>query len=308
MPSANNQQLDSSPQTHRYKPDSRYLSESKTLQIQLKLEEICAQYVNLFQWHETPVENLFGTRAFCIGCPSIEFFSWNAMLLYFRPLKHEEASNNCGRLQKRVFLCLNSQYARNEIEIRHIEIVLNCLWRHWEKVQDWVRKAFDVSDCTLLKFRMERMIILWPLTYTSAMYRYGAIEFFHDLTLWKLKNMTERQANCCLSDFIKLKPFRFVCLTLGFREFTCPTSAPVASHNAEIALIEEILCAKNALAVSLDNSALHKFAVRICSSGTHCWYTLFKTCTALCPLSVSFPPIKTCRSLIIRRLSVFLYI
>ena len=76
---------------------------------------------------------------------------------------------------------------------------------------------------------------------------------------------------------------------------TCWTSAPVASHSAEIELIEEIRCARNALAVSLDSSADHRLAHKMRSSGIQCSYTLFRTFTALLPLSVSFPPMRTCR-------------
>ena len=75
---------------------------------------------------------------------------------------------------------------------------------------------------------------------------------------------------------------------------TCWTSAPVASHSAEMELMEEILCARKALAVSLDSSADHRLAHRMRSSGIQCSYTLFRTFTALLPLSVSFPPIRTC--------------
>lgn len=76
---------------------------------------------------------------------------------------------------------------------------------------------------------------------------------------------------------------------------TCCTSAPVASHSAEMELMEEILCARKALAVSLDSSADHRLAHRMRSSGIQCSYTLFRTFTALLPLSVSFPPMRTCR-------------
>ena len=74
---------------------------------------------------------------------------------------------------------------------------------------------------------------------------------------------------------------------------TCCTSAPVASHRAEMELMEEMRCARKALAVSFDSSALHRLAVRILSSGTQCWYTLFSTLTACLPLGVSLPPIST---------------
>ena len=74
----------------------------------------------------------------------------------------------------------------------------------------------------------------------------------------------------------------------------CCTSAPVASQSAEMVLTEEMRCASIALAVSLDSSALHRLVHRMRSSGTQCWYTLFSTASARCPLSVSFPPISTC--------------
>jgi hypothetical protein len=49
---------------------------------------------------------------------------------------------------------------------------------------------------------------------------------------------------------------------------TSDTLAPVASQSAEMAFTEEILCAKNALAASLESSADHRLVVRILSSGT----------------------------------------
>ena len=45
-------------------------------------------------------------------------------------------------------------------------------------------------------------------------------------------------------------------------------SAPVDSHIAEIELIELILCARKALAVSLLNSELHKFVFKILLGST----------------------------------------
>ena len=77
---------------------------------------------------------------------------------------------------------------------------------------------------------------------------------------------------------------------------TCCTSAPVASQSAEMLLMEEMRCARKALAVSLDSSALQRFAVRMRSAGTHCWYTLLSTSMARFPLVVGLPPISTCRS------------
>jgi hypothetical protein len=41
---------------------------------------------------------------------------------------------------------------------------------------------------------------------------------------------------------------------------TCSTSAPVASHRAEMAFIDETRCASIALAVSFDSSADHRLA------------------------------------------------
>lgn len=48
------------------------------------------------------------------------------------------------------------------------------------------------------------------------------------------------------------------------------TSAPVASQMAEMALMEEILCARKALAASFDNSELQVLVVIILSRGTQC--------------------------------------
>ena len=75
---------------------------------------------------------------------------------------------------------------------------------------------------------------------------------------------------------------------------TCCTSAPVASQSAEMELMEEMRCARKALAVSLDSSADHRLAFRMRSVGIQCSYTLASTLIARCPLSVSFPPIRTC--------------
>lgn len=41
---------------------------------------------------------------------------------------------------------------------------------------------------------------------------------------------------------------------------TCSTSAPVASHSAEIAFMDDTRCASMALAVSLESSADHRLA------------------------------------------------
>ena len=75
---------------------------------------------------------------------------------------------------------------------------------------------------------------------------------------------------------------------------TCCTSAPVASQSADMELMEEMRCARNALAVSLDSSALHRLAHKMRSTGIQCSYTDLSTPIARCPLSVSFPPISTC--------------
>ena len=49
------------------------------------------------------------------------------------------------------------------------------------------------------------------------------------------------------------------------------TLAPVASHRADIELMEETRWARNAFATSLDSSDDHKFVVIICSLGTQFW-------------------------------------
>ncbi|WVZ24134.1 hypothetical protein V8G54_002678 [Vigna mungo] len=93
--------------------------------------------------------------------------------------------------------------------------------------------------------------------------------------------------------------------TLAFKNFgpilesvpmewdTCATSAPVASHSADMAFTEEILCARKALAASFESSADHKFVHRIFSSGTQFAYTSFRVCMAFCPSGVSLPPMRT---------------
>ena len=50
---------------------------------------------------------------------------------------------------------------------------------------------------------------------------------------------------------------------------TSDTEAPVASHSAEIELIDEMRCARNAFAVSFVSSADHRLVVSTCSVGTH---------------------------------------
>ena len=62
-----------------------------------------------------------------------------------------------------------------------------------------------------------------------------------------------------------LEPIR---LSVPIALDTSLTSAPVASHNAAIELIELILCAKKALAVSFASSLLQIFVKSIFSFGT----------------------------------------
>ena len=45
--------------------------------------------------------------------------------------------------------------------------------------------------------------------------------------------------------------------------------APVTSQSAEMELMLEIRCARKALAVSFESSALHRFVVSTWASGTH---------------------------------------
>ena len=49
---------------------------------------------------------------------------------------------------------------------------------------------------------------------------------------------------------------------------TSSTSAPVASQRAEIELIDEMRCARNALATSLESSEDHRLVVTMRSLGT----------------------------------------
>ncbi|GMR53498.1 hypothetical protein PMAYCL1PPCAC_23693, partial [Pristionchus mayeri] len=74
---------------------------------------------------------------------------------------------------------------------------------------------------------------------------------------------------------------------------TSLTSAPVASQMAEIELMLDILCAKNALATSLLNSLLHVFVVMILSRATHDEYTSTNAATAFLPSSLFSPPMRT---------------
>ena len=73
---------------------------------------------------------------------------------------------------------------------------------------------------------------------------------------------------------------------------TSLTSAPVFSHSSDIALMDDIRCAKKALAVSLDNSEDHTLVVKILSAATQLEYTPTKACIAFCPSSEESPPIK----------------
>src|SRR5215212_1255270 len=74
---------------------------------------------------------------------------------------------------------------------------------------------------------------------------------------------------------------------------TSSTSAPVASHKAEIELIEEMRCARKALATSLDNSDDHRLVVMMRSRGTQCAYTSTSVLIATSPPAVRSPPIST---------------
>mmetsp|Transcript_23465 Transcript_23465/g.64691 ORF Transcript_23465/g.64691 Transcript_23465/m.64691 type:complete len:230 (+) Transcript_23465:1092-1781(+) len=81
---------------------------------------------------------------------------------------------------------------------------------------------------------------------------------------------------------------------------TCCTLAPEASQRALMELMEEMRCARKALAVSLASSADHRLAVRMRSTGIQWLYTHLRAATAAWPLGVSTPPINTrsgfCRS------------
>ena len=65
-------------------------------------------------------------------------------------------------------------------------------------------------------------------------------------------------------------------LSIPIARATSVTSAPVFSHNSDSALIEEIRCAKKALAVNLDNSEDQTLVVKILSLGTQFAYTSTK--------------------------------
>mmetsp|Transcript_25026 Transcript_25026/g.80680 ORF Transcript_25026/g.80680 Transcript_25026/m.80680 type:complete len:229 (+) Transcript_25026:647-1333(+) len=81
---------------------------------------------------------------------------------------------------------------------------------------------------------------------------------------------------------------------------TSPTSAPLFSHRAEMLLMEEMRCAKKALATSLLSSLDHRLVVMMRSRGTHRAYTDASVSMARRPDSVWEPPMRTregfCRS------------
>lgn len=74
---------------------------------------------------------------------------------------------------------------------------------------------------------------------------------------------------------------------------TSSTSAPVASHSAEMELMLLMRCARNALATSLDSSDDHRFDVMMRSRGTHCAYTFTSVWAAFRPPGVWREPIST---------------
>merc|ERR1719231_1505779 len=74
---------------------------------------------------------------------------------------------------------------------------------------------------------------------------------------------------------------------------TSATFAPVTSHSAEIELIDEMRCARKALAVSFESSADQRLVVSTCSVGTQRRYTLARHCTAALPWGVTGPPTRT---------------
>ena len=90
-------------------------------------------------------------------------------------------------------------------------------------------------------------------------------------------------------DFKNLEPIR---LSIPMARATSLTSAPVFSHNSDIALMDEIRCAKNAFAVNLDNSEDQTLVVNILSVATQLAYTSTKAWIASCPSGVVSPPIK----------------
>ena len=91
--------------------------------------------------------------------------------------------------------------------------------------------------------------------------------------------------------FRNLGPMR---LSVPMECATCVTSAPVASHRADMALMEEMRWARKALAASLESSADQRLAVMICSLGTQLAYTSARASTAAWPSSFSIlPPMRT---------------
>ena len=74
---------------------------------------------------------------------------------------------------------------------------------------------------------------------------------------------------------------------------TSVTSAPVASHRAETALMEEIRWARKALATSLESSEDHRLVVSSFSRGTQWLYTEHRVDTAMRPAGVGSPPTST---------------
>ena len=71
------------------------------------------------------------------------------------------------------------------------------------------------------------------------------------------------------------------------------TSAPVASHNSDMLLIELMRWARKALATSLDSSLDQTLVVRMRSRGIQRAYTSTSFCRAAWPLAVSWLPIST---------------
>lgn len=86
----------------------------------------------------------------------------------------------------------------------------------------------------------------------------------------------------------KFEPIRWS-LLMTFRIYI--TSAPLSSHSAVIEFIEEIRCAKKALATNFDNSLDHTLAVKIRSLDTQCAYTFTNT-----SMSCAFSPPMSTRS------------
>src|ERR1019366_8739657 len=67
---------------------------------------------------------------------------------------------------------------------------------------------------------------------------------------------------------------------------TSSTSAPVASQSAEIELIEEMRCARNAFATSFESSDDQRLVVMMRSLGTQRAYTSASSLTAAVPSGV----------------------